>query len=112
MRKQAGGNTRKFYHTGLSAATTFEVEVSGINGATLEQARSQYLAAAGPRCPTRSRSLSLLILQDPLWKAALGPAIMWHRLAWDASTRPLTAVASLQQLRLWGESLLARAVKT
>eukprot|EP00959_Pyramimonas_sp_CCMP1952_P392501 8224709-Pyramimonas_sp.AAC.1 len=65
MIKHAGGNGKKLYNTGLAAATTFGVEVTGINNTMLAQAQSQYLAAAGPRCAPRSRTLALLILQDP-----------------------------------------------
>eukprot|EP00959_Pyramimonas_sp_CCMP1952_P209506 4383134-Pyramimonas_sp.AAC.1 len=36
---------------------------------------------------------------------------MWHRLVWEAQTQPDKAVASLQQLSLWGEAVLPRVSK-
>eukprot|EP00959_Pyramimonas_sp_CCMP1952_P365371 7652245-Pyramimonas_sp.AAC.1 len=37
---------------------------------------------------------------------------MWHRLVWDAPTRPHLAVASFQQLCLWADAILPRVSKS
>eukprot|EP00959_Pyramimonas_sp_CCMP1952_P089130 1864851-Pyramimonas_sp.AAC.1 len=104
MIRHAGGHGKTLYNTGLAADTTFGVEVTGVNNTMLAQAHNQYLAAAGPGRASRSRALSLLILQDPLWKTGLGPAHVWRRLAWGANARPDAAVASLRHISLWREA--------
>ena len=48
--------------------------------------RSGSRSRSYSRSRRRNRSLTLLLLDDPSWKLALGPAITWCQLVWKAAT--------------------------
>jgi hypothetical protein len=83
--KIAGGDTRKLWKTGLQQALTHGTEVVGMDPQELQNPQTEYLKVAGPRCATRSRSLSLAVLGDPTWRAGLGPALTWSTMIWRAA---------------------------
>ena len=50
----------------------------------LKQAQRLFLQIAGPGTTTRSSSLALCLVDDPNWRPAVGPIIIWTMLVWRA----------------------------
>ena len=102
---------RKIYQTGLKAAAYYGTEIVGLTNPELIEAQSLYLKIAGPRCATRSRSLALSILGDPVWSAALGPAIYWANLVWRVAHMPGSVGFSIGSLRAQARVVLQKPPK-
>ena len=63
--RRAGTDMRKLFTSGLASYGTYGAEVTGVDDAELRKLQSSFLAIAGSRGDSRSRSISLALLQDP-----------------------------------------------
>ena len=97
--RAAGADTKKIWNTGLQQAGYFGAEILGLTDQEFQEARSLFLSVAGPKCATRSRSLSLAILEDPTWRSAMGPCIYWSTIVFRASQDPRKSEFTLPELR-------------
>ena len=101
---------QRVYLTGLQPFGYYGAEVVGLDTREVAAAQSFFLQTVGSTCPSRSRTLSLLVLQEPTYRLALGPVITWTNLVWKAATCP-GFEPSLPRLRELALNILARPPK-
>eukprot|EP00959_Pyramimonas_sp_CCMP1952_P228183 4771382-Pyramimonas_sp.AAC.1 len=95
------------YLAGIQSFGNYGAEVVGLGARGVATTQSFFLRAVGSARPSRSRTLSLLILQDPTFRLALGPVITWTNLVWKAAACP-EFEPSLPRLRELASNILAR----
>ncbi len=76
----------QLYKTGLQSFGFYGSEVVGLTDTELVQAQHHYLALCGSPSQSRNKHLSLCLLTDPLWRQAVGPALVWASIVWKAAT--------------------------
>ena len=76
--------TTKVFTAGVLPAIAYGSGVVGMTNGQLRDAQSVFLAASAPGVVSRSRSLSLLILNDPCWRAAGLPILHWAQEVWGS----------------------------
>ena len=86
--KMAGDSVMKLWRTGLNAYGHYGAQVLGQNYKELYDTQTEFLRWAGGNLQTRSRTLALLIYQDPSWSTGAGPALLWGSIVWRAHTCP------------------------
>ena len=109
--KKGGGDMQRLYISGLQSYGYYGAEVVGLDGKEVVSAQSFFLQTVGSTCPSRSRTLTLLLHEDPTYKLALGPALTWANLVWKATTSR-DFEPSLPGLRELAEPVLHQGLRT
>ena len=81
------GKTGKLFTTGVRPAADFGSQVFGMSEPELKKLQTTFLACVGSSAGGRSRTLSLLLFNDPCWRSAGGPITQWAKEVWAATSR-------------------------
>ena len=97
--RRGGADMEKLYVSGLQAYGYCGAEVVRLDSGELARAQGTFLSTVGSVCPSRSKTMSLMLHNDPTWSLVLGPAITWGSLVWRATANPLVhSLAELNRL--------------
>ena len=102
-RAVAGARVLKVVKGGLLPALTYDAPVHGVSTSELRRLRATEHAATAPRCAKTLLIVKCLLHGDLAGEAALGPALTWHRMVWEAAGGLVAPLASAGlPLRLLG----------
>ena len=84
--KKAGVHMDSMFVSGLQSFGFHGSEVVGVTTKELITAQHEYLSIAGSPAKSCSKPLSLMLIDDPMWRQAIGPALSWATIVWKAAT--------------------------
>ncbi len=107
--KEAGLNTLKLWTTGLQSYGFHGADIMGLTDKELFDAQTLMLRVVASKSPTMSRTMSLLLVEDPTYKLGMGPLLQWHSIVWKSATQQGHNLPSMPALRAMAATILEKA---
>ena len=108
LRKAGKDKTAKIFTAGLGPSAWYGMQVYGADDRELYDLQSAALAIFTPRAAGRDRAGTLLVNQDPCWRAAVGPIHRWCQEVWGsllAGSSPSRFLSLGLLSKLFGEAV-------
>ena len=92
---------QKVFSQGVLPAVEYGTQIWGYSNKEVQELQTLFLAAAAPPGKGKSRSTSLLLLEDVAWRPATAPISTYATAVWLAITAPETAPVKLDKIAQW-----------